>query len=100
MNTTQYEYPAEYINLSEDRKAILRNWIKENLKPRKTINKTYSSYGLKDLLERDINKYFSNTEFKYAMLELGYRVEDLGATNWYFGISKRSIDMLWRRIFL
>lgn len=100
MNATQYEYPAEYINLPEDRKAILKHWIKENLKPRKAINKTYSSYGLKDLLERDIGKYFSNDELKGAMLELGYSVEDFSATNWYFGISKRSIDKLWRKIFL
>lgn len=97
MNTNKNDIPAEY--LPEERKVILKKWISENLSSRKTINKSYSSYGLKDLIERDINQYFSNDEIKQTMLDLGYNVEDTAATNWYFGISKRSIDIVWKRIF-
>jgi hypothetical protein len=89
----------EYLHMSEERKKVLHIWINENLVPRKIINKSYSSYGLRDLIERDVKQYFSNDEFKGAMLELGYRVEDPTVTNWYFGISKRSIDTVWKRIF-
>ncbi|MDF2859167.1 MAG: hypothetical protein K0Q87_5018 [Neobacillus sp.] len=100
MKLLKYEYPAEYLELPEKRKIILKKWISVNLSPRKTINKSYSSYGLSDLLKRDINEYFSNDEFKGAMLDLGYRIEDPSAMNWYFGISKSSIDALWKRIYM
>jgi hypothetical protein len=100
LKSLKYEYPVEYLELPEESKVILKNWISENLSPRKAINKSYSSYGLNDLVEKDINEYFSNDEFKGAMLELGYRIKDPSAMNWYFGISKSSIDTLWKRIYM
>lgn len=98
MNTTNYDYPAEYINLPEERKANLRNWIKENLKPIKNINSNYSSYGLKYLYEKDTGEYVSNDEFKGGMLEAGFIPDNVKNLNWYFNISNLSITVVNKRV--
>ena len=49
-------------------------WINEGFaRPRKTINKRISSYGLKHLAERHVGAYISNEALIKAMLESGFR---------------------------
>lgn len=84
--------PDKFKELSDtDQKALLQ-WIQQTLTPRKTINKQYSSYGLKHIFEADKKHggfYITNGAFKGAMLKAGFKTvyPDLN-TNWEFNISK------------
>lgn len=88
----------EYQELPQDRKKILNDWISNNLTSIKNINANYTSYGLKDLVERDINEYFSNDEFKGAMLEMGFKSDNQMSLNWSFNVSTKSINEVFHRI--
>ena len=63
-------------------------WIKEGFaRPRKTINKRISSYGLKHLAERQVGSYISNEALIQAMLESGFRAQPIrGTPNFYFNV--------------
>ena len=43
---------------------------------RKTLNKKHTAYQLKNLAERDLNRYVSKEEFQKAMAILGFPVSD------------------------
>lgn len=79
--------PKRYEELSEERKKILLDWISENLLPIRSFNTKHTSYTLRDWIDDD---YFSNGEFKGAMLAAGYKVKDKTSDNWVFNISQRS----------
>lgn len=81
------DMPERFQELSEERKMFLLDWITDNLTPIQSFNTRHTSYGLKQYIR---NEYFTNGEFKGAMLESGYRVKDKNATNWVFNISERS----------
>ena len=51
---------------------LLKDWIETHVRPRKTVNKRYSSYGLKHIAENYICGYISNEEFIAAMETAGY----------------------------
>ena len=89
---TEFDYPENFDKLPLERQNQLLNWISENLKPRKTFNDRHTSYGLKHLVKFSdgTNSYFTNGEFKGAMLKSGYRVKDKSALNWVFNISEKS----------
>ena len=70
--------------------AQVLEWIKENLRSRKTPLWERSSYGLKHLLEDETDIYLTNNAFKDAMLQCGFEPCNLDELNWCFRISKRS----------
>ncbi len=88
------DMPENFEEMSDERKEFLLNWISENLRPIKTINLNHTSYGIKHWID---GEYFTNGEFKGAMLKAGYKVKDLNATNWHFNISERSPIILKRK---
>ena len=63
-------------------------WINEGFaRPRKTMNKRITSYGLKHLAERQAGSYISNEALVQAMIECGFRAEKIGKTdNYYFNV--------------
>ena len=63
-------------------------WINEGFaRPRKTINKRISSYGLKHLAERQVGSYISNEALIQAMLESGFRAQQIcGTPNYFFNV--------------
>ena len=59
-------------------------WINEGFaRPRKTMNKRITSYGLKHLAERQAGSYISNEALIQAMIESGFRAEKIGKTDNY-----------------
>lgn len=56
-----------------ENKDLIISWIKTNLKARKNINNSISSYGLKHRCERDLGFYVSNDEIKLCMKELNFK---------------------------
>lgn len=89
MNSLQND-PRAFDLLPEERKEILLTWIGENIIPRQAFNLDHSSYGLKHLIQYTQGEYFTNGEFKGAMLHKGYKPKDPGALNWQFAISEKS----------
>ena len=89
---TENDYPESFSKLPTVRKKELLDWIGINIIPRKTFNDRHSSYGLKHLvkLAPESNSYFTNGEFKGAMLKSGYTVKDISALNWIFNVSQKS----------
>lgn len=81
------DFPERFYELPQARKEFLLNWIDDNLNPIQSFNDKHTSYGLKHLIR---NEYFTNGEFKGAMLESGYKVKDKAAQNWIFNISEKS----------
>ena len=63
-------------------------WINEGFaRPRKTMNKRITSYGLKHLAERQAGSYISNEALIQAMIECGFRAERIRNTpNYYFNV--------------
>lgn len=79
-----------YTDLAPEEQRVVLDWIRRNLKPRKTALMTRSSYGLKHLLEHDTKIYMTNNQFKDAMLACGFYPVDERQLNWNYCISKRS----------
>lgn len=63
--------------------------------PIKSMNRNFSSYWLKHLLERSIGTYVSNGDIIIAMLTCGYRHTPIKDTpNCYFNVSQNGVDLL------
>ena len=90
--------PERFYELPEKRQKFLLNWISENLRPIKTINTRHTSYGIKHWIEEEYEcEYFTNGEFKGAMLESGYKSGNTNSINWHFNISERSPIIIKRK---
>ena len=51
------------------------------------MNKRITSYGLKHLAERQAGSYISNEALIQAMIESGFRAEQIrGTPNYYFNV--------------
>lgn len=88
---TEHDYPEDFDKLPVERQNQLLFWISENLIPRKTFNTGYTSYGIKHLVKiPDHDSYFTNGQFKGAMLKSGYQVKDKSDLNWVFNVSQKS----------
>ena len=87
---------CEFEALPAKRQELLLDWIRENLKPIQSINPKSGSGALKHLVQLapGENSYFTNGEFKGAMLKAGYRTENREAVNWTFNVSQRSPAIL------
>lgn len=72
------------------------NLIKRNFTARKTINTKYSSYWLKHLVEKKLERYISNSELIIAMLTCGYQYKqiDCNSPNCYFNVSSKAVKNL------
>lgn len=51
----------------------IREFVRENIKPRVTLNAKHTSYGLKHIVERLTHNYVSNGNFIAAMILEGYK---------------------------
>lgn len=86
------DYPEKFDQLPQEHQDALLDWIDSNLKPIQGFNALHTSYGLKHLvhLENGEDSYFTNGEFKGAMLKAGYKVRNSSELNWVFNVSQRS----------
>lgn len=89
VNDSMMNDPSAFDELSVERQRFLLDWIEKNLLPIKSFNAKHTSYGLKQWISED-NEYFTNGEFKGAMLKAGYKVQDKTALNWIFNVSEKS----------
>ena len=67
----------EFEQLPSQRQRDLLDWIDRNLRPIVTF-------------ESDKDSYFTNGEFKGAMLQAGYKVRNKKTQNWVFNVSEQS----------
>ena len=86
---TENDYPEQFDKLPKERQEFLLDWIGRNLLPIRSFNEKHTSYGLKQWISHD-GEYFTNGEFKGAMLKSGYKVKDKSALNWVFNVSQKS----------
>lgn len=77
-------------NLTGEEQQMVLNWIKANIKPRKTPMYRATSYGIKHILEDDLHLHLTNNQFKDAMLMCGFKPVDESELNWFYCISTRS----------
>ena len=80
-----------FTDLSFEQQEILARWIAENIMSRKSVNNNYTSYGIKDIFEREKHFYISNNQFKDAMLLCGFLPVDETELNWRYCISEKSL---------
>ena len=74
------------IAFDDERIGMLVEICKKHLKRSKTINDSFTSYGLKHIIERfckyrypeEIGDYAHNGEIIYAMSEAGFRIQRSG----------------------
>ncbi|HFU7087177.1 TPA: hypothetical protein ACGN8S_002212 [Bacillus cereus] len=91
--------PADYENLSEEQQETLQNWIFNNFDMIHSYNLDNSSYGMKKLFENSPQGfYITNGQFKGAMLKRGYKATNRNDINWYFNVSKRSVQRTRRKV--
>jgi hypothetical protein len=80
----------------EPRVKEICEWIRLHLRSIQSINPHRSSYGLKHIVEDDI-EYVANGEFIAAMLMCGYRYTKDGANAW-FNVSEKAVKAVtWRQ---
>ena len=100
--------PFEFRGFNELELKAARDVIACFLKPARSINSNYSSYGLKHLVERYLSKstnmeinYVSNGALILAMYDAGFLIKRLGdgSPNCLFNVSEASIKRL-ERIFV
>lgn len=83
--------PEQFRKLPNERKQFILDWIAKNIRPIQNFNTHHHSYEMKEWIEEEYpSEYFTNGEFKGAMLESGYIVKDEDAMNWQFNISENS----------
>lgn len=72
------------------------SWIRDNLLPQATVNRRFSSYHLKHLLEAQTGVYTSNGAFILALAACGYTVVD-GDLDGYANVTTASVRAAQRR---
>ena len=70
----------------EIQEAVLA-WIKKQIKPGKKALISYSSYGIKHILQGDTGIYLSNNAMKDAMLMAGFEPVDPSEVIWHYTLS-------------
>lgn len=76
--------------LPKNKQIQVLDWIRTRIRKINTYNDRHSSYGLKHILERELNIYLTNNQFKHAMLICGYVPKDETELNWVYQISQLS----------
>tara|TARA_R110000751_G_scaffold128534_3_gene230561 strand:+ start:947 stop:1348 length:402 start_codon:yes stop_codon:yes gene_type:complete len=94
---TRPEYVPARVNIEEMQGAV--NWLKQADR-RVSINKSYSSYGLKHIAEKTAKgQYVSNGAFIAAAYFLGFTVKRIGSSpNARINISSKSVTKLRNKI--
>ncbi|SFM28488.1 hypothetical protein [Methanolobus profundi] len=84
---------TDEFELPEDQKKAIDDWIRANILPQRTQEKTYASYALKLLFEESPDGFFiTNPQFKEAMLRCGFSPVNKNKLNWDFRVSIRSTE--------
>ena len=89
-NENGYEDARLITERPKDVQETVFEWIRSNIRPRKTVLPYRTSYGIKHLLERDTEIYLTNNEFKDAMMMCGFEPADPNVLNWTYRISAKS----------
>lgn len=99
--------PLHVNNFDELALKATRDVISMYFSPINTINKSYSSYGLKHIVEdflrvetRGKIDYINNGTLILAMYDAGFRIkrEDSSSPNCFFNVSKTGINSLRKRL--
>jgi len=96
----EYAKCREELRTDTERISVLMHWLREHIRPRKTINRQHSSYGLKHYVERYFQAkgapiYVPNGSFIAAALLVGYSCRRYpGSPNPDFGMSERSWTLI------
>lgn len=86
------ELSKEYRRLDLEERQVLKDWIKENISLRSTLNVNQASNWLKTCFENE-NFYITNGQFKFAMLISGFIPERFDALNWHWRINCKKVDV-------
>lgn len=76
-----------------DKIPKIASYLINNIRTRKTINKNYSSYTLKHVIENDIG-YITNGEFIMAALVAGFTMSSVNMMNPSFNMDNRDITFI------
>lgn len=81
------------LRASADQVAEVTAWLLANIAPIRTINRDWTSYQHKHMVERVIGQYVANGELIAAAIIAGYpyRHESWDSPNVYFAMSSRSV---------
>lgn len=95
-----YNGEEKFEELDRQRQSTLIEWIKQNFIKRQTTNYDCgTSYRLKHIIQKqykgDWKYYFTNEQFKKAMLICGFEPGNPDNRNWYFNISQKSPALLY-----
>ena len=86
--------PEHFNDLTEQEQQDLISWCLK-LEKIKSFNRIRSSYGLKHDFQNSPNGFYvTNGQFKGAMLQAGFSVQNKDELNWFFNISKKSLRQL------
>ena len=85
-----YEDAALLTDEPKEIQEAVMEWVKQQIKPGKKPLISYSSYGLKHILQGDTGIYLSNNAMKDAMLLAGFEPVDPEEGNWHYRISIKS----------
>ena len=83
-------------DIPKDEIELCEKWIKEFVKERKTINRDFSSYRLKHIVEKHFKKYISNGAFIQASKNLGFKIKPCNSLNAYFNMGVKK-EILYTR---
>ena len=84
----------DFYKMPPDRQKKLLAWIDDNLMKDTKFNSRHTSYSIKTFVNLGAgeNSYFTNGEFKGAMLEAGFSYKNVDGINWIFNVHEDSLD--------
>lgn len=84
----------DFYKLPSDRQEKLLKWIRENLIKDVKLNPRHTSYSIKTFVDLGPGEssWFSNGEFKGAMLEAGFMYKAIDCVDWIFNVHEKSLD--------
>lgn len=80
--------PDKLMDLTEEQRQILFDWINKRLTKTKNTCYTRTAYGLKHLFESETGIYITSWIFRDAMKAKGFKVKQVSKENYCFNISK------------
>lgn len=92
-------HPARFNDMIPEEQERLFDWIVENLKPIRGINRRRSAYGLKHIAGRALGFYIVEGAFRGGMLKAGFRyISPWDYPHvWRFNVSERSPALVRKR---
>lgn len=95
MNNSGINNPNDFYNLSPEERKSLIKWITHKLGRSDQVYKKASSFYFKDCFENADNGFFvTNGQFKGALLEAEYRIDDKKKMNWHANFSIQRVKIL------